>query len=105
MTIFATVFLSAIVAMLVVQVVILLKTVKSKQLSGFSANSRYSSQVNLLGQKSMEAIERGVIKKQLLLNDAPEHSSDEALDKYIDFLHNTSVYKKIIEVGEIKYHG
>lgn len=68
-------------------------------------SNRYSDRINEIGKSAMDAIEKGMVKKQLLPNDALKHNSNKVLDEYINFVNNSSVYQYLISAKERKYNG
>lgn len=68
-------------------------------------NKTYSKEIFELGKKTMNDVKIGKFKKHLLLNDAPIYNSNDALEHYVDFVDNSTIYQKIISVKEKKFHG
>lgn len=67
--------------------------------------SRYSDTINEMGKNAMGSIKKGIVKKQLLPNDALKHDSNMVLDQYIDFINCSSMYKYLMSAKEQKYNG
>lgn len=68
-------------------------------------NKVYSKEISELGEKTMCAVKAGKVKKQLLSNDAPEYDSNNALEQYVAFVDQSTVYKKVMSIKEQKFHG
>lgn len=99
----------AIVIFLIAMQVVTLKREWNKRLYGDTDNGfcadRYSDRINELGLDAMDAIEKGIVRKQLLSNDAREHDSNLVLDQYIAFVDHSSAYQYLISAKERKYNG
>lgn len=65
----------------------------------------YPDNINAFGINAINFIKTGVVKKQLLSNDAPLHNSTKALNHYIDFINRSSMYQYITSIKERKYNG
>lgn len=65
----------------------------------------YSKEIYELGKKTMHAVEAGKVKKQLLSNDAPEYDSSNALEQYVNFVEQSTVFEKVMSIKEVKFHG
>lgn len=68
-------------------------------------NKIYSKEISELGEKMMYAVKAGKVKKQLLSNDAPEYDSNNALEQYVAFVDQSTVYKKVMSIKEQRFHG
>lgn len=68
-------------------------------------NKVYSKEISELGEKTMCAVKAGKVKKQLLSNDAPEYDSNNALEQYVAFVDQSTVYKKVMSIKEQKFYG
>lgn len=67
--------------------------------------NRYPDNVNEVGKRAMDDIKKGIVKKQLLSNDALKHDSNKMLTQYRRFINDSSVYKYLISAKEWKYNG
>ncbi len=57
------------------------------------------------GNRVMEALEAGKIKKHLLHNDAPIYNSEDAVKKYLDFISGSELSDYIINIEDDNYYG
>lgn len=56
-------------------------------------------------EKTIQAVESGIIKKQLIENDAPLYNSGQVLQEYVTFVDNATVYKKVSNLKGSRYNG
>ncbi|MFR7476063.1 hypothetical protein [Frisingicoccus sp.] len=95
------IILGVILLLPLAQIVILVKAnIRSKKKQ---SNSDYEPSVKQLGKNVMHAVENGTIKKQLLLNDAPEYDSTNALKRYVNFIEKSSIYKQIANIEDTRF--
>lgn len=66
--------------------------------------SQYSTTTVEHSEKAIQAVESGKIKKQLF-ESVPMYNSNNAMSQYIKFVDNSSLYKKISALKEIRYYG
>lgn len=74
--------------------------IKRKQLRG-----TYSVVVATTGDRMMQAVKEGKVKKQLLPNDAPKYSSVDVLNGYVTFVDHSNMYEKIVMIEESRFDG
>ena len=58
-----------------------------------------------IGNKIMDALDTGKIKKQLLHNDAPVYNSKDTAKKYLDFISDSELSDYIMNIKDGKYNG
>lgn len=58
-----------------------------------------------VGNRVMLAVRSGKVKKQLLPNNSPKYDSKNALKKYIKFINESEIYKKIVSIKESGFYG
>lgn len=58
-----------------------------------------------IGNRTMDALDAGKIKKQLLHNDAPVYNSKDTVRKYLDFLSSSELSDYIMNIEDGKYNG
>lgn len=67
--------------------------------------TKYPADVLEHGEKSIQAVINGEIKKQLIENDAPLYNSAQALQQYSEFIKESTIYKKIFILKGSRYNG
>jgi len=94
-------------ALLLVQIrnVIIYYQSSAKGNSDDSGREQYSSHILEHSEKAMCAVESGRIKKQLIGNSAPLYDSCSAMHQYVNFIDNSAVYKKILNLKGSRYDG
>lgn len=65
----------------------------------------YPQNVNDKGTKLMRDTKTGIVRKQLLENDAPVYSSGRSLKQYKSFLQKNSIQEKISGLSGSRYNG
>lgn len=65
----------------------------------------YPKEISELGEGTMRAVQHGRLKKHLLSNDAPIYNSNDTANQYIAFVDHSTIYKKVLSVKEIRFHG
>lgn len=98
--------LGALVALLIAQIryVLIFRRIYKTKLNGFNAQ-KYPDNILEHSEKTMKAVELGIIKKQLIENDAPLYNSGQALQEYVTFVDTATVYKKISDLKGSRYYG
>lgn len=90
--------------MLLVQFIYIIRNASNDR--GKKQNNKvYSKEISEIGEKTMCAVKAGKVKKQLLSNDASEYDSNNALEQYVAFVDQSTVYKKVMSIKEQKFHG
>ena len=93
-----------VILLLLIQFIYIIKNASNNR--GKKQNYKvYSKEISELGEKTMCAVKAGKVKKQLLSNDAPEYDSNNALEQYVAFVDQSTVYKKVMSIKEQKFHG
>lgn len=93
-----------VILLLLIQFIYIIKNASNNR--GKKQNNKvYSKEISELGEKTMCAVKAGKVKKQLLSNDAPEYDSNNALEQYVAFVDQSTVYKKVMSIKEQKFHG
>lgn len=67
--------------------------------------SEYSQHVVDKGNKMMRDTKKGVVKKQLLENNAPVYDSGSTLKHYKDSLTKSSIQRRVFSLDEKPYNG
>lgn len=94
------------VALLIAQVgYVIAKVKRNREKEGNSLKSVYSADVLEHGEKSMQAVISGEIKKQLIENDAPLYNSAEAVLQYSRFIRESTIFQKILAFKGSRYNG
>lgn len=94
--------LSILLLILIVQICI---GVFAKPKKGVGIGKKYTEEVIRQGNRSVQAVKSGDLKKQLLVNDSQPYDSNEALEQYETFVDESPVYKKLLSLEEKRYHG
>lgn len=96
--------LGVLLILLIAQVIVFYKVIKGKSPKDVIEYEKFSEEVNHLGDRMMGEVTSGTIKKQLLTNDAPTYDSRKTMEKYKEFVEGSSLYKRISNIGESRYH-
>lgn len=98
--------LGALAALLIAQIryVLIFHKKYKKKSNDFNAK-KYPDNILEHSEKTIQAVELGIIKKQLIENDAPLYNSGQALQEYVTFVDNATVYKKLSNLKGSRYNG
>ena len=67
--------------------------------------TKYSQHIVDIGDKMMRDTKNGIVKKQLLENNAPVYDSGDTLKHYKNSLKNSSIQQRVFSLGEKRYYG
>lgn len=84
---------------------VFIKINRSQKNTVSSFRTEYPADVLEHGEKSIQAVINGEIKKQLIENDASLYNSAKALHQYSEFIKESTIYKKIFILKGSRYNG